>query len=580
MIKVSSIKAQKQWIHNKVSDEEITSLSESLNISKTLGGLLLRLGISDPNQAQRFLYPRLSHLSDPLKLTNMEVAVERIIRAIKNEESILILGDYDVDGVTSTALLTSILKYFGQKPQYVIPRRLEEGYGISKEVLARALKKSTPNLFIALDCGTNSVEEVLSLKSKGIDVIIVDHHQSKHYVPKDTILINPHVFDTPDKPWSHLCTVGLVFKLIHALVKVLRDEDFPKSEDLNLKDLLDLVALGTIADLVPLLEENRILTYFGLGKIQHNNRPGLHALCKVSGLVDGQPVNPSDIAFRLGPRINASGRLSDATLPVDMLLGTDFINCTKAAEQLNVMNRERQDIERDVTAEAERMVIEENQQENPVILVYSPKWHSGVVGIVAGKISRLYNRPTIVLGKEGQFAKGSSRSVPGINLVAALGECVDLLESWGGHPMAAGVALLPSNIKTFQKKFTLAVSKQLDGKQLQPSIEIAQFVTPEDLTEALLEELELLQPYGMNNPEPIFGLKNGIIPSAPKEFSNHHIRFQIERKSGLPLSCVGWKMATTPPPHGRPLNLAVKFAYNNWNGKKLPQIELIDWELP
>ncbi|PWU07183.1 MAG: single-stranded-DNA-specific exonuclease RecJ [Verrucomicrobia bacterium] len=572
-----------QWNHIQLPDPEIQTLSESLNISKILASLLLRLGISNPNKAQRFLYPRLAHLQDPYELTNMDRAVQRTISAIKNHESVTILGDYDVDGITSTTLLTYVLKTFGLNPHFVTPLRLEEGYGMTQAVLERALSDSHPGLLFALDCGTNSVDEVAFLKNKGIDVIVIDHHQSKadQTLSRDTILINPHVYDDPEAPWLNLCTVGLVFKFTHALIKNFKETDHPKANAIDLKELLDLVALGTVSDLVPLLEENRILTYYGLQKIQHSNRPGIQALNKVSGLNQSQPLKPSDISFRLGPRINACGRLSDAALPVNMLLTDDFQKCTLAAQQLNALNQERQEIERSVTNHALELVETQGLAKQNAIISFSPDWHSGVVGIVAGKLSRIHNRPTFILTQEGESAKGSGRSIPGINLMTALSECSDLLESWGGHPMAAGITLNPTKISEFIDQFNKVISSQLDAlTYLEPPLEISEYLSAEDLTEGLLEEIELLHPFGMHNPEPIFGIRNAIIPFPVTIFSEEHFRFQIKKSSGLPINGIAWKMASNIPPHNVPLSLAVKFSFNYWNGRKTPQLELIDWKLP
>ncbi len=568
------------WNHKQLTDQDVQTLSESLNISKTLASLLLRIGISNPNKAQRFLYPRLAHLQDPYELTNMDRAVKRTLTAIKKQEAVTILGDYDVDGITSTTLLTLVLKTFGLNPHFVTPLRLEEGYGMTQAVLERALSDSFPSLLFALDCGTNSNSEVAFLKNKGIDVIIIDHHQSNEPVPNDTILINPHVYDPPEAPWANLCTVGLVFKFTHALIKNLKDNSHPKANAIDLKDILDLVALGTIADLVPLLEENRILTSFGLLRIQNSNRPGIQALNKVSGLSQSQPLRPSDVSFRLGPRINACGRLSDASLPVNMLLADDFQKCSIAAQQLNAMNQERQEIERAVTNHALELVKSEGLDQQKAIISFFPGWHSGVVGIVAGKLSRIHNRPTFILTQEGNSAKGSGRSIPGINLITALSECSDLLESWGGHPMAAGITLSADKVKEFAVQFNHALSSQTTLlNYCEPPLEISEYICPEDLTEGLLEELELLHPFGMNNPEPIFGVLRAILPHAPSIFANEHFRFQIKKPTGLPLNGIAWNMANKLPPHNTPLTLAIKFSYNHWNGRKTPQLELIDWKL-
>lgn len=569
------------WNYQPICESATSNLSKSLNISYALASMLVRLDITDAIKAQKFLYPRLAHLDDPFLLNYMEDAAERLLKSINAKEEILILGDYDADGITSTSLLVNVLNQLGVKPNYIIPKRLEEGYGLTMGVVERALKIHTPSLFIALDCGTNSIKEVQFLKQKGIEVIILDHHKCKEGVlPEDAILVNPHVHGKKEAPWGRLCTVGLVFKLVHGLVKILKEEEDPRAKTIKLKDLLDLVALGTIADLVPLVEENRILTYYGLNKIQHTNRPGLQALCKVSGINEGQTIKPSDVAFRLGPRINASGRLSDATLPVNMLLSKDFEECSEAAKELNLMNRERQEIERAVTLEAESLIATaENNTHQISIVSYSPNWHTGVVGIVAGKLARMYHKPTIILGNENGLAKGSGRSIPGIDLIKALSECEAFLESWGGHPMAAGIALKTENLENFQEQFTTAIATQLNGLQLEPFIEITQFIEAEDLTEALLEELELLHPFGNNNPEPIFGVKEALLLSEPQIFAGSHIKFKIAKKNGLPVNAIGWNMKDNPPPANQYVDLAVKFSYNHWNGKKTPQAELIDWKL-
>ena len=365
-----------RWIHEALPRGDVETFARKTGVSTIVAELLLHNGIASPDEAMQFLTPRLADLNDPFKLVNLKEAAQRICRAIQNRESITVLGDYDVDGVSSTALLVGILRRFGSSPRYVVPRRMEDGYGLSMSAIERAMEQGTPDLFIALDCGTNSHEEISYLTGKGIDVIVVDHHQIKEVrTLSHSLLVNPHVYPTEgDTPWRNLCTVGLVFKLVHGIVKILRGENNPVAQSIRLRDELDLAALGTVADLVPLTGENRILSRYGLRILQKTERYGLQTLMKAAGVNTANGLLPVDISFRLGPRINASGRMADASLSVDLLLSRDRHFCEETARQLNAFNSERQDIERQMTAEAEDM-IEENYRDDAGIVLYSENWH-------------------------------------------------------------------------------------------------------------------------------------------------------------------------------------------------------------
>jgi single-stranded-DNA-specific exonuclease len=391
-------------------------------------------------------------------------------------------------------------------------------------------------------------------------------------------LINPHAYDEPgDEAWRHLCTVGLVFKLVHGLVKELRGEGHPAAEALRLRDYLDLVALGTIADLVPLQHENRILASYGLRTLKDSARPGLRALMDVAGVRPGQDLMPVDISFRLGPRINASGRLADAALSVELLLSEDVRFCRETARQLDSFNRERQDIERGITEEAER-IVETEFSDQPGIVLYSDGWHPGVVGIVAGRITRKYHRPCIVLGNEGALAKGSGRSVDGINLVEILGGCADQLASWGGHPMAVGVALTKDKVAGFRARFCEGVRAWTGGRASEPELLIAVWLRLPDIHERLMEELARMHPFGQANPEPVFGLRGVVFKQRPEVFKGAHFRFSLEvGDARRRLYGVAWKMADRMPPIDRPVDLAVELAWNYFNDRKTIQLELVDW---
>lgn len=570
-----------RWTHTLRPADEVEAIGTRAGVSPVLAELLLRAGLRESVATAQFLQPALAALGDPFLLRNLKAAAARLARAIAQRESVVVLGDYDVDGVSSTALLVTILRRFGLDPHFVVPRRSEDGYGLSRSAIDRALEKGKPHLFIALDCGTNSHAEVAHLRAQGIDVIVVDHHRSKEAPLTDGLLVNPHVNadeTNADAAWRNLCTVGLVFKLAHGLLKLLRAENHPVAHLIRLRDQLDLVALGTIADLVPLLGENRIFARHGLRILQETTRPGLRALMEIAGVRRGQAIMPVDISFRLGPRINASGRLADAALSVELLLSDDVTFCTETARQLEVFNRERQDIERGITEEAERL-IEQDFSGLPGIVLFSEKWHPGVVGIVAGRVTRKYNRPCVVLGNEGEFAKGSGRSVDGINLVEVLGTCCEHLTSWGGHPMAVGVALTKARLIEFRASFASAVLAHAGGGIAEAELKIAAWLTPEQIRDRLMDEIESLHPFGQGNPEPVFGVRSVVLRQRPVIFKEHHFRFTFDDAQGRRLHGVAWKMAKRMPPLGVPVDFAVEMAWNHFNERKLLQLELIDWRV-
>lgn len=568
-----------RWTHTPPPAAEVEALSKSAGVSRVLAELLMRAGQRSSETAATFLQPALAGLNDPFLLRNLEAAATRLRQAIAQREQVVVLGDYDVDGVSSTALLVMILRRFGLDPRFVVPRRSEDGYGLSRSAIDRALDGGKPHLFIALDCGTNSHVEAAYLRGQGIDVMVIDHHRSKEQPLDECLLINPHVQadeTNGDGAWRNLCTVGLVFKLCHGLLKQLRQENHPVAFRIKLRDHLDLVALGTVADLVPLLGENRILARHGLRILEETQRPGIRALMDVAGVKPAQGITPTDISFRLGPRINASGRLADAALSVELLLSDDAAFCVDTALQLDAFNRERQEIERAITDEAERL-IEQKFMSHAGVVLFAENWHPGVVGIVAGRVTRKYNRPCVVLGNEGDMAKGSGRSVDGINLVDVLGSCCEHLTSWGGHPMAVGVALPKIHLDTFRARFADAVRTHVGGDIAEARLELAVWLTPEQINERLMDELDSMHPFGQGNPEPVFGVRGVVLQSQPEVFKEQHFRFSFEDGRGRRLHGVAWKMAHRLPPLDVPLDFAVELKWNHFNNRKLLQIGLIDW---
>ncbi len=570
------------WEFAEYDKKLASDLGAYLGVSPILGALILQRGYTDPLRAKMFLSPKLANLDDPFRLKNLRPAVLRIIEAIEKKQNILVFGDYDVDGITSTTLLVSILRLFGLNPAYFVPRRMEEGYGLSEAALERALSNNDTDLLIALDCGTNATEAIEYINSRGIDLIVVDHHQAKDTTAQNHILINPHVFDFEGAPWLQLCTVGLVFKLAHGLIKEMRNRDNKDAWQINLKDYLDLVALGTVADLVPLIDENRILARNGIKRLKSTRRTGIQALIQASGIALGEEITPIDISFKLGPRINASGRVADASLPLEMMLGDNFTTCYRAACELNDINRERQDIERGVLEDAMKQIEENRLNDYPCIVVSNPRWHPGVVGIIAGKLSREYHRPVIVFGEEDDgFVKGSGRSVHGVDLVDCLASCVSILGSWGGHPMAVGVSVKSGHIDEFRERINQTIKEKYgEDIDLSPKIKINFSLDTSDVCLDLLNELELLHPFGEGNREPIFALKGVKLTKEPELFGGGaNFRFQIPLDNGSWINAVAWRIADKLPPVGVSIDMAVKLGWNRWNKRKTPQATLVDWRV-
>lgn len=569
-----------RWNYTPVSAAGVERLGRELGVGRTVAELLLRLGLGEPQAAGSFLAPALASLGDPFAVASVDAAVARLRRALERNERVAVLGDYDVDGVSSTALLVSILRRLGLAPRYAVPRRLEEGYGLTRTAIDRVLEAGPIDLFVALDCGTNSRDEVAYLRGRGSEVIVIDHHRSREEPGLDAVLVNPHVANRAgDDAWRHLCTVGLVFKVVHGLLKELRDAGHAVAPTIRLRDYLDLVALGTVADLVPLTGENRVLARHGLKVLAGTERPGLRALMMTAGLKPEQDIMPVDISYRLGPRINASGRLADAAISVDLLLSDDRAFCDDAARQLNEFNRERQDIERDITTLAERFV-DTHFADSAGFVLYDEGWHPGVVGIVAGRISRKYNRPAIVLGNEGELAKGSGRGIPGTNLVEVLAACSDILESWGGHPMAVGVSLRKPRLDEFRGMFDRAIRERHGGVMPEATLELAGWLDGTEVREGLLQGIDQLHPFGQGNPEPVFGIRGLRLRTPAEVFKDQHYRFSAYDVEGRRISGVAWKQADRLPPVGRPLEMAVQLNWNNYNGRRFLQIELLDWRDP
>lgn len=568
-----------KWIHTESDVRLARELEESLALLPPIASVLVKMGYADPEQAEKFLSPKLSHVTDPFQIPNLETAANRLMQAIDRRETISVVGDYDVDGVTAVTLLVCFLRRFGLRPHYFVPRRKDEGYGLSSAIVNRVLTRDRPSLFFALDCGTNANEQVDLLRSRGIDVVIVDHHRSKTAQSPDAVLVNPNSVFSAAPEYSPMCTAGLMFKVLHGVLKIMRSRRDPRSFDIILREYLDLVALGTITDISPLVDENRTMVWFGLRQMKNTKRKGLRALISASNIADTADILPVDISHRIGPRINASGRLADAALPVEMFLCENENRCADLARELSEMNRDRQEIERGIFEEALAQLEPEASRRHA--LLACGDWHPGVVGIVAGKLSRHFNRPCVVLGIEGSLAKGSGRGVPGVNLIDVLRPYGDKLDSWGGHPMAVGISVDAEKVDEFREYFDRAVGEALKNAGLADAdareLDIAAWLNPAEITGELFDQIAQLSPFGEGNPEPIFGIREIIMPPDVVVFGGDNFRFQILLPNFSRLGVVAWHKPEGAPPAGTLVDLAVRLSWNNYNGRKYQQAELVAW---
>ncbi len=495
--------------------------------------LLFRKGFSTADEVQAFLQPRLKSLSDPFLLPNMEAAVTRIFAALDRRERIVLFGDYDVDGVTSLALLAETLRAYGGAPDLFLPLRMEEGYGLSRESVERCIEQYHPQLLIALDCGTSSASEIVDLRKRGVDVIVLDHHEPKSEVPECVAIVNPKIDST--SPFHYLCSAGIVFKLCHALLKT-------RPIDFDLKSKLDLVALGTVADIVPLRGENRTLVQRGSIEIARHRtspsdwrtrstRPGLKKLIEVSGVK--VPIFTEDIGYRLGPRLNAAGRLSTAEKSLRLLLTHDEAEATELAEFLDKQNRERQEVEKQIFAAAEEKIAKEiDSSRDAAIVGFERGWHPGVLGIVASRIVHKYHRPAIAIGfDETGVGKGSGRSIEGFNLVHALTQCADKIDKYGGHEMAAGLTIQEKNVDLFAKQFRQTAREALSDDDLQPRLQIDHEINFSELNFDFLGWHEMLQPFGNGNPQPLFLARGVEAVAAPRVVGERHLQLRLRQRN-------------------------------------------------
>ena len=556
--------AKPRWVVTPPPDPELVrQYAGDFGLSPVVVSLALQRGHTDREGFEQFLHPRLKDLGDPHALPGVEAAVRRILEAVDRRESVVLYGDYDVDGVSSLALLATVLGAYGLEPRPFLPTRLEEGYGLSVKGIENCLEGHSPGLLIAADCGTNSREEARILRERGIDLIILDHHEpSPEGVAACVALVNPKLGDD----YHYLCTAGVVFKIAHALLRARPVPDF------DLKEHLDIVALGTIADIVPLEAENRLFARRGLAQLERTVHPGLIALKSVAGVTS--PIRTHDVGFKLGPRLNASGRLDTAVASLDLLLCQDPARARLLADSLDRQNRERQELELATREDAERIIAGlPPARRSHAIVVGSRGWHPGVVGIVASRISKQYHRPTFVIGiDENGLGKGSGRSIPGISLVEALDSCRDLIEAGGGHEMAAGVSVREENLDAFREALIRSVEAQAEADTLVSKILIDAEIRFPELTLELLDSYELLRPFGTSNPQPVFMATSVRLAAEPRVIKEKHLKFRFEQ-DGVELEAIYFNGAELDLPKP-PWDIAFLIDRSEYRGREQVNIVL------
>lgn len=492
---------KKRWEYCKNSDtESIERLSAELGIATTLSALLVQRGVTTFDGAKRFFRPSLDDLYDPFQMTDMHNAVERINSAINRGERILFYGDYDVDGTTAVALMHSFFRTRYNKTGYYIPDRYSEGYGISYKGIDYASENGY-TLIVALDCGIKAIDKVNYAKQRKIDFIICDHHLPGDQIPEAIAVLNPKRSGC-HYPFKELSGCGVGFKLLQA---------YCKHNSIAMNEIykhLDLVAVSIASDIVPIVDENRVMAYFGLEQLNTSPSRGLKTIIKVAGITK-QRIAIDDIVFRIGPRINAAGRMESGQTAVDLLCAQDDSTANEICSLIDSCNNDRKNIDRNITHEAIRMIATDIrlQRRNSTVL-FNPNWHKGVVGIVASRLIETYFRPTVVLTQSGQMATGSARSVPGYDLYQAIESCSDLLENFGGHTYAAGLTMKVENVETFRARFEEHVSRTIDPEMLTPQIDIDAVIKLSEIDDKFFRILKQFQPFGPGNMSPIFKSDN------------------------------------------------------------------------
>ena len=562
---------QKKWIIAPEPEQiKVDELSQAININPILSKILINRGINNFEQAKSYFRPSIEDCHDPFLMKDMNLAVNRLIKAIEHKESILVYGDYDVDGSTSVAMMYSFLQNYTEKQYYYIPDRYLEGYGISRKGIDFAVEKNC-TLIIALDCGIKAVNQVDYANSEGIDFIICDHHNPGENLPKSIALLDPKQKDCP-YPFKELSGCGVGFKLIQAYCI---QQKIPEHHAF---ELLDLVAISIAADIVSVTGENRILAFYGLEKINFNPRPGIRALLEISGLKD--KITISNLVFQLGPRINAAGRIDHAHLAVRLLTARHEDEALIIAKNISNQNTTRKDFDQKITAEALNAIGQDpGLVKAKSTVLFNENWHKGVIGIVASRCIEHHYRPTIIMTESNGKATGSARSVEGFDLYSAIEKCAQYLEQFGGHKHAAGLTLSIDQIPYFSNAFEKVVKESITEDQLIPKIKIDSLVRIEQIAPKFYSILSQMDPFGPGNMQPVFAARDLAIVGEPKILKEKHLKMTVKDKKGQQqISAIGFGMAEYKPfiMNSHSFSLAFTIQENHFNSTKSLQLYLKD----
>ncbi len=559
---------EKRWKLLPVDDESTRELRQALNISGVLCNILVQRGADTFEKARKYFRPSLSDLHDPWLMKDMEKAAQRILLAFAQNEKVLVFGDYDVDGTTSVACMYSFLHEQHSLVEFYIPHRYREGYGVSQAGIDHAIKNGV-TLIVSLDCGIKSVDLVKYAKEAGIDFIICDHHMPDETLPAAVAILNAKQADC-QYPYKELCGCGVGLKLIQALCQRLSLDDSFWTR------YLDLVATAIAADIVPMTGENRVLTYFGLKKVNDNPSTGIKALMQLAELKETVHVN--NLVFAIAPRVNAAGRMDDARKAVELFLETDFDKAVDIAKQLHSDNSDRREADSTITEEALSLI--ENDLDSAfrkTTVLYQGHWHKGVVGIVASRLIDRFYRPTIILTNSGEKVSGSARSVIGFNIYEAIHQCRDLLDNYGGHFYAAGLTMSPDNVEAFQQRFEEVVSTTIADTMLTPEILIDSLIEFKDISQKFYDIICQMEPFGPDNMRPVFIAKNVYETGASRIVKVNHIKFQLKQGSVI-MDGIGFGLAEKfhllKP--NVPLDIVFTLDINEWQGVKKIQLRVID----
>ncbi len=556
----------KKWQIYQTNEEQIEELKSKYGLNELLATILSNRNITEEEQIRLFLNPTRNDFYDPYLITDMEIAVERIIKAIENKEKVTIYGDYDVDGITSITVLKSFLKEIGLETSVYIPNRLDEGYGLNKNAIDKIAKDGC-NLMITVDCGISGIEEIEYANSLGIETIVTDHHEPGNELPNAVAVIDNKRKDSK-YPFRELAGVGVVFKLTQGLAKRLN-----LKEEAYLK-YLDIVCVGTISDIVPLVDENRVIAKLGLMLVKQTKNIGLRSIINSSGYTK---IDSNTISFGVAPRINACGRMGKAKEALNLLLSTDIYEVNELTQKLNDHNKERQETEKAIFENAVEKIEKENLNQNKAIILGGENWHHGVIGIVSSKITDMYFKPSILLSfEEGGIGKGSGRSIPGFDLHEALMQCLDTIEKFGGHSMAVGITIRKDKLEEFRKEFEeIAEKNEID--KIIPIINIDAKISLNEIDKEMVESIKQLEPFGEANKMPIFAFKNLKIDSIRALSGGKHLKLTLKNNNNI-INAIGFNIGHLAEEYliGDKVDVAGVLEINTFGGVDNLQINIKD----